>query len=158
MTYIPGLSGGGYTGYILIQEQQTQGTDAGGFTSGAWRKRALNTTLHNVGGYASLASNQITLGAGTYQVNVWATAYLVESHQLRLYDTTNATVLVVGNSNYANAATLIDKAFLTGRFTLSGSCVLELQHICLTTKATNGFGGNANFTTEVYASVEIHRE
>jgi len=45
-----------------------------------------------------------------------------------------------------------------GRFTLSTTTVLEVQHQCNTTRASNGFGVAANFTTEVYTSVELTRE
>ncbi len=140
--------------YICIWEQQAAGTDGGTFTSGAWRTRVLTTEHADTGGFASLASNQITLAAGTYRAQISAPAYLVDTHQARLRDITNSATLLVGTSAEAPAPSLI-----VGRFTLAGTTVLEVQHQCQTTRATDGFGTNANFgEAEMFVVAEFWRE
>ena len=147
-------------GYVLhVREQQASGTDAGTFTSGAWQTRVLNTTPTNTITGASLASNQVTLPAGTYRVEASAPGVQVNTHKLRLRDTTGGTTLVVGN----NATTLSGNpsgsvAHLRGQFTLAGASVLELQHWCNSTKSTNGLGASASSgEVEVYAEAFFER-
>lgn len=157
------VSGGGGGGdYILIQDQESQNTAGGNFTSGAWRTRTLNTIVANVGSHASLSSNQITLAAGTYRVNASAPAYFVGRHQTRLYDITNSAVLVIGSSEFSTTAVSsasATRSIIQGRFTLAGSTVIEVQHQCETTNsAGKGLGVESNFTTEIYTSVELVRE
>lgn len=153
-----GGGGGSIGDVIIIEEQQSQGTDGGTFTSGAWRTRALNTEVNDSGGLASVSSSQVTVAAGTYDVEAEAIALFCNLHQIRLYDITNSAVLKVGIVAYANAANLgASLSTLAKRITLAGTTVLELQHQCQTTAATNGFGAAGNFTTEVYARLKLLR-
>lgn len=149
---------GSVTAYLQYQDQKTQNTVGGAFSSGAWRTRVLNTEVSDVGGYGTLASNQITLAAGTYLIRASAPAYYVNRNQLRLQNVTDTTTLLVGQSNFSAAvgADMSETmALLSGVFTIAASKALELQHQCSTTNGTDGFGVTANFTTEVYAVVEL---
>jgi hypothetical protein len=147
------------SGYILIQDQKAQNTQSGTFTSGAWRTRDLNTIVADTTSAASVASNQITLPAGTYRVRAHAPAFSVGQHQLRLYNVTDSALLVLGGSGYSSgSADNSDQAWLEGRFTLAGTKVIELQHYASATQATNGFGVRSNISTEIYASVELIKE
>jgi hypothetical protein len=143
--------------YINIQDQKAQNTQGGGFTSGAWRTRDLNTEVSDTGGHASVASNQITLAAGTYVVQASAPAFRVAGHQIRLQDITNTATLAIGTSelNASGSAAAGTRSHLSGKFTIAGSTVIELQHQCATTKTTDGYGVACNFTTEVYSIVEF---
>lgn len=147
-------------GFILLQEQQTSGTDAGTFTSGAWQTRPINTEVFDTGGHCSLAANQFTLVAGTYRVYASATARGVDAHKIRLQNITDATTEVLGESAYVSAADASDTdSYLIGRFTIASSKVYELQHRCQTTKTVNGFGASSGFgVTEIYASVYLVKE
>lgn len=145
--------------FICIVDEKTVGTDGGTFTSGAWRTRNLNVIRANTGGYATLASNQITLAAGTYRCYASAPAFAVDRHQCRLYNVTNATQLVTGQSSLAYSTYLESNiSVLFGRFVLAASSVIELQHRCQTTVVTQGFGIAAVFGTEVYSQVMLWRE
>src|SRR4051794_9968990 len=94
-----GSAGGGlYAAYLCYQDQQAQATDAGTFTSGAWRTRVLTTEVADTGSHGSLATNQITLDAGTYRVEASAPAFAVDHHQLRLQNITDNTTLLTGQS------------------------------------------------------------
>lgn len=138
--------------YIEIHDEKTAGTDGGGFTSGSWQKRALNTEHSDAGGHASLSSDQITLAAGTYLAEIACPAIAVNAHQARLYNTTDAATTLVGTSSYCgNGSTQATVSTITGRFTIAASKVFEVQHRCETTKATNGFGDANNFgEVEIY--------
>lgn len=154
-----GGGGGGsglYSAYICCQDQEAQNTQGPNATSGSWQTRVLNTKVADTGSHASLASNQITLDAGTYRVEVFAASYNCTNTQLRLQNITDTATLVVGQSVYIPAS-MGGIVVLQGRFTLSGSKVIELQQqVALT--ATNGFGVAANFGTEIYATVELWKE
>ena len=149
--------GGGTTVHLIhIREEQAQNTQSGTFTTGAWRTRVLNTEVTDTGSLASLASNQITLAAGSYEVFAWAPAYQVDRHQCRLYNITDTAVILYGRSGYApNASAINDISLLQGYFTLAAQKVIELQHSCATTFANQGFGLEGNQATEVYASIVL---
>lgn len=140
------------------------GIDGGTFTAGGWRTRTLNFADVNEISGASLSSSQITLPAGTYFTMWRAPAYNVSYHQSRLYNITNGTTLISGSSQWASNGTGVQNdTWGTGRFTLSGAKVLELQHRCSVTVTTYGFGtaagtgGWSGETSEVYADILIWR-
>jgi hypothetical protein len=143
--------------YLQYRDEKTQNTAGGTFTSGAWRTRTLNTEVSDVGGFGSLASNQITLSAGTYIISASAPAFFVNAHQLRLQNITDTATVLTGQSAYTGASNQGSQssALLQGVFTVAASKALELQHQCGTTRSTDGFGVQGNFTTEVYAVVEL---
>lgn len=143
--------------YILVQDQKAQNTVSGTFTLGDWRTRDLNTEVTDTGGHASVASNQITLAAGTYRVRATAPTYQVQNNQLRLQNITDGTTLVTGQvaRDGAAGAEAGSIAVLVGQFTIAAQKVIELQHRGTQTSTNNGFGVRCNFTTEIYASIEL---
>jgi hypothetical protein len=146
--------------YIYIRDEKASGTDGGTFTSGAWRTRDLNTEVSDAGNNASLASNQITLTAGTYRFRASAPAFHVDMHKCRLQNVTDATTIQIGcNGNTLVSSDVMDRSFVSGRFTVIAGKALELQHQCLTTAATIGFGTASSFgVVEVYAEIEFWKE
>lgn len=148
-------------GFIVVQDQKTAGTAAGAATSGSWQTRVLNTEVVDTNNDCSLASNQLTLSAGTYRVVASAPAYRVGDHQARLRNVTDSVTLVVGTSEYA-APTGSDspqtRSMIDGQFTIVSSKAIELQHQFGTTSATRGLGVEANFgEVEVYATITLRR-
>lgn len=143
--------------FALYQEQQTSGTQGGTFTSGAWRTRLINTEVSDADGVGSLASNQVTLTAGTYEVRASAPAVFCAAHKLRLQNVTDAATLALGSSESNNASNTATRAVLVDVFTIAASKALELQHQCQTTRATDGFGTAASFGTEIYAILEFRK-
>lgn len=149
-------------GYVVLKDVKTANTAAGGFTSGAWQTRVLNTEETDTNSDCSLASNQFTLAAGTYDIEASAPALFVSGHQTRLYNTTDSATILPGTSEYAPLVSAADgsatRSYVIGRFTIAASKALEIQHRCLVTRATNGFGAAANFgESEVYAIVRLWR-
>jgi hypothetical protein len=150
-------------GYILIMDEKASGTDGGTFTSGAWRTRDLNTEVVDVPGAASVASNQITLVAGTYRLHAFAPAHHVNQHKVRFQNVTDGVTVAVGTSGFSNG-TYGDDTFsvVVARVTISTTKTFELQHICQTTFSGNGLGTNGGANTgsvvERYAVVELFKE
>lgn len=139
-----------------FRDEKAANTNGGEFTSGAFRTRVLNTTVVNNITGASLASNQVTLPSGSYFVISRSPAYRVDANQSRIYNITDAAVIITGTNAYsgsiADYAAIDSWAF--GFFTLSASKVIELQHRCQTTKTVNGFGVLNNFgANEVYSEI-----
>lgn len=144
--------------YVLLRDEKAQNTSGGTFTSGAWRTRDLVETLDPYS-VCSVSSNQFTLDAGTYIIRASAPAFAVERHQIRLQNVTDATTVAVGSVAYSNAAGYTDsRSELASRFTITSSKTFEIQHRCERTYATEGFGVESNFTTEIYTIVELWKE
>lgn len=143
---------------LYLRDEKASGVAGGDFVSGDWRTRTLNTEVVDEIG-STLASNQFTLPAGTYNVRASAPSYRVHRNQLRLRNVTDGTTAVVGQSAFAvNAAGDGGVAVLEGRFTIAAQKTFELQHRCETTFATQGFGIEVNFDeVEIYAVVWIEK-
>lgn len=155
-------AGSGMSNTIILEDQKTSGTDGGTFISGAWRTRDLNTEVADTGGDCTLASNQFTLVAGTYELIASAPGYIVTYHQARLQNITDATTIASGTSEYTYGSYFTNnRSIINTRFTIASSTAFEIQHRCGATAATNGFGvgSGASFTVahETYTQVWIKR-
>ena len=143
---------------VLVVDEKTQNTAGGTFSSGAWRTRDLNTLRINDGSLGSVASNQITLPAGVWECWISAPAFDTSSHQIRLQDTTAASTIITGTSQYDTSASSTTRSFIYYKFTLTESSALEVQHRAQTTQNTNGFGVNSNFgVVETYTMAKFRR-
>ena len=147
----------GVTPYINIQDVKADGTSGGAFTAGAWQTRTLNTIVSNVGGYAALAANQISLAPGIYQCDITAPGYGVNDHVARLQNITTATTIASGSSGRSSGSSSHEVSRIRSYFTLTSLSILEIQHWCETTNGTDGFGRASNFVTdnEVYTVAEF---
>lgn len=147
------VSGGnpGYP-YINVQDQKVSGSAGGTFTSGSWQTRTLNTLVADTAGIASLASNQITLPAGTYWCLIRATAGGTNQNQARLQNVTDSVTLLLGNNTYGSVGGSETLSTIGGEFTLSASKALSVQHRANT---TGNFGTATSWGTEVYAVAEF---
>ncbi len=149
--------------YAVFIDQKAANTDGGTFTSGSFVARTLNTVQGSRGSTIALGSNQVTLTKGyKYWVQASAPGYHVDSHRLRLYNTTDtATEISGGNANASAASNAYTTARLSGVVDLIAAGtneVFELQHRCETTRATDGMGVGVNWgEVEVYAKIEIWR-
>ena len=145
--------------YAVIADQKAQGSNGGSFTSGAWRTRDLNTEITDINGIVSLSSNQFILAAGNYLVRWSAPADAVNTHQSRLYNVTDASVVSVGTSAYSVAGGYaVTTSDGSARVSIAGTKFFRVEHQCTTTTAGTGFGRGGNFTTEQYTIVEIFKE
>jgi len=143
--------------FAIFYDLKTNNTAGGTFTSGAWRTRDLQTTgLNQITG-ASLASNQITLPAGTYVVNAYAPFYRTDTTQAALYNITDSSFTIVGQTGYIAGNMEVQTAsIVSGAFTIAAQKVFELQHIAATTRSSTGFGqNNGNNVGEVFSIITI---
>ena len=141
-----------------FRDEKAAATGAGTFTSGAWRTRDLNTTQFNNIASASLSSNQITLLAGTYQINASAPAFQVDQHILRWQNITDTSTVMIGSSAYSqNTTNATTHSFISGTFTIAATKVFELQHRCVTTRSGVGLGNENSMDTNVYAVVTLDK-
>ena len=151
LTGFPGL----FSSYAHIVDSKAEGTNGGTFTLGAWRTRDLNTEVTDPDGIVSISANAFTLAAGSYLIKWICPAYSVGEHKSRLYDVTGTAGIQNGMSAYSPAA-----SSGAARVTPSGSNVYRIEHWCITTLATYGFGVDTGTGTgvEIYAQVEILKE
>ena len=143
---------------VIIEDQKAQNTAGGTATSGSWQTRTLNTLVRNHGTLASLATNQFTLPAGTFYIAWSAPACQCDGYQTRLQNITDTSTAGVGSSELSGSSdTMGTRSCGSAVVTLAGAKAFEVQMQVLTTKASNGHGNPANFTTEIYARVEISK-
>ena len=142
---------------FVAREEQTSGTAPGDFNNLAWRTRTINTVVHNSITGASLSSNKITLPAGKYLISARAPARNCNSHKARIYDVTNGTALLYGQSMYNTTTALnVINAEVNGVITLTGSTEISLEHRC----STSGYFGieNSFSVVEVYSDIVIRKK
>ncbi|MEE9598158.1 MAG: hypothetical protein V3V96_15410 [Acidiferrobacterales bacterium] len=139
------------------QEQKATTEAAGGTTGGTFHVRVLDTELHNTITGASLASNQITLAAGTYEIDATAMGFDRGLNNLNLYDTTASAYIELGSC--VSTSVSVNTGHMMrciGRFTLTAESVLELRDFTNSTKATDGLGvPTSDGEIEVYCDVHI---
>ena len=144
---------------LHVRDEKADNTDGGTFTTGAWQTRDLNTVKTNEIAGASLASDQITLPAGTYFIRARAPAFIVGSNVIKLRDITGATDLIIGSvTRSGGSGDSAPDSVIWGRFTLSVQSDLEIQHRGQATRSTDGFGNAAGVgVVEVYTEVDIRK-
>jgi hypothetical protein len=147
-------------GFLHVREEQPRGTNGGTSTNGTYHDRVLNTVVANSIPGASLASNQVTLPAGTYEVFATAPSRSGAGGGtvLFLYNVTDSVDLMRGE-NGAGTGNINTLAFCRGRFTLSSTKVLKLRHYIGAGQVTDGLGGVAApaGAAEVYSSLELRK-
>lgn len=165
------VTGGTITGtlisdnLIVLTDTKAATTDGGTATTGTSNVRVINTENIDTGGYCSLASNQFTLTAGTYEIEASAPGYLVNRHKIYLYNATDTAVVqdTGGNDIYGTpekssvAGTTQSRSFISSRFTIGASKALEIRHGIETTANTNGFGIAYGVGVEIYTIVKLVR-
>ncbi len=168
LEYVRGNSGGTALEFaptpgsevLHVRDEKASTTQGGASVQTTWTKRTLNTSKTNTISGASLATDQITLPAGTYDVQAWAPHHDAGGVKLRLRDTTGAATLVVGASEYNDPGDATAHTnHLVGRFTLSVTSALELQYYQTgVAVASNGLGiATGSGEVEVYAEVLIRK-
>jgi len=135
----------------ILNDTKPQNTDGGTFASGSFLTRDINTEVADPNNNATIAANQITLQPGTYRFEITCPAFGVAQHQARLQNITDAVTVQFGSSALSAVASNIpDRSIIVGRVTIAVPKVFEIQHQCLQTQVTNGFGTKANFGPEIY--------
>lgn len=144
--------------YAEFREEQGSGSDAGTLTDGAWNVRALNTTAVNRIDGVSLGSNRVTVPAGIYYIEASAPGSRIGSHMVRVYDFTNSETIMYGTSeNAPTGTTTTTRSFVGGRFEVTQTTGLEIQHYATSTTSTADGGDAANISgvNEVYTYMQL---
>lgn len=145
---------------LIVSDTKAQNTHAGASVAGV-QTRVLNTVEKNTIAGASLASNQITLPAGTYSVLGFAPAYNVNGHRAHLYSVTDSATLLIGSNENSTTTAAGDgvgtKSAVLGDITLAATKVLELRHYTTGIEASWGLGLalNVSGTSEIYSKIQI---
>jgi hypothetical protein len=162
--------------YFEIIDQKNPAILGGGSAAGIWTARDLNVVIHNdIASEVNLSSvagdgADFTLPAGEYHIDASAPAFNVGNHTTRLADITSfpsntAPTVVLGTAEWtmhvdgipAGEESVQTRSHVVGRFTLTGSRKLELQHRLQYTDTVEGFGAGSGFYTvdNVYSVVRI---
>lgn len=115
---------------IIVRCERTSGTGDG--TPGANpNTRVLNATQKNTISGASLASNQVTLPAGTYEIIARAPIYAGgDGHQAYLYNITDSADAILGTvGRSGNGVGNFSHSFIEGQITISAAKVFEVRHV-----------------------------
>lgn len=154
---IVGISGALSTSKLMhAQDQKTSGT-AGGASSAGTNTRVLNTVVSNTITGSSLASNQITLPAGTYWVEASCPCSNAGQSKAYLYNATDANVQIVSTSEYiGNTLSAQHRVFLSGKFTISAQKTFDIRHYITNAQPNNGLGvATTTGQVEIYTDIKI---
>jgi hypothetical protein len=163
VTFVPAGDVGTSPQCAHFRQERTSGSAPSDTAiAGSFVTRVLNTTALNAITGCSLASNQITLPAGTYEVIAFGmagnanTGGSAAQARLRLYNVTDAAVLLNGLPvrPEANASNRMDvPAPLIGQFTLAAQKVVSLDQW---SSGAADFGAAMNTTSVVEVYNEIY--
>ncbi len=145
-------------GVMVVRDEKTSGAGPGNI-SGSWGTRTLNTVQSNTIAGASLASSQITLPAGTYQISASTPALNSQQFKARLYNVTTSAVLIVGTSEkpFGNSIHPVTRSFVNGCITLTGTTVIRLEDISGSGTTAGGEPSSIASTVEVYSEITIRK-
>lgn len=142
----------------IAEDNQTSGTDGAALTTGADRVRTLNTLVYNRNTMASLASNRLTLPAGTWKIEWEALiggAPDGGKHQSLLYNQTDTAEVKRGTSGdydaTSNQSNNLSSCGCTV-VTIAGSKAFEIRH---RVSVNSNQGTASSLGTEVYTRVIV---
>lgn len=142
---------------MIVRDQKANGTQGGDSVSGA-NTRVLNTVQKNNINGASLASNQVTLPAGDYEIDATAPAFNCSQSKAYLYNVTDAAVALVGTSEYGADTGQVVSSRVIGPLSITAEKVFELRHYILNAVVTNGLGvASSSGQVEVYSVLQIRK-
>lgn len=130
---------------LHVRDQKAGGANGGTSVAGV-QDRALNTVATNTIPGASLATNQITLPAGTYDFDISAPAYAGDAHRVQLYNVTDSVVTQYGTneSSAASSQVVSTRSIALGRMTIAAPKVFKVRHYIAGALANEGLGRAAS--------------
>ena len=110
---------------LHVQDQKASGSPGGTSAAASYQTRTLNTVVTNEINGSSLASNQVTLPAGTYYFEASAPGRDASLHKVKLQNITDASVIKIGSSEYSsNLDNINTRSFVSGNFSIHSTKVL----------------------------------
>jgi hypothetical protein len=146
---------------LHVREEQASGANSTTSAAAGWVTTALNTVKTNEITGASLAANVVTLPAGTYHYEGWATGFqIINSNtnifQARLRNVSSGAVIQYGPATrlYLPASTggHTVLSWVRGRFTVAAPVGIRLEQ---QNWGTGGAGLAASLGGEAYADLMI---
>lgn len=143
--------------YVKVSDTKAAGTFGGTPTTGSFQTHIINTEDSDTTSICSLAANQMTLASGTYTCNIWSSYYKTNRAKTKLRNTTAATDLLIGSSEYSDSPNaVVVKSFIQGKFTVAAGQALEIQYQVENAFTDQGLGVETNFgLSEVYLVAEF---
>ena len=142
-----------------LRDEKTANTDGGGSSAGTYNVRAINTEKTTEITGASLATNVITLPAGTYDIIVTACAWDITHNKMGLWNKDNSSFVIIGQNQYSRGT--LDHgnlALLHGQFIIAAETDFEIHHYTNAAVSTNGLGRKMNDgSVEIYTEIMIHK-
>lgn len=144
---------------FVARDEKTSGTAGGTIATGSWVTRTINTVKTNTIPGASLASNQVTLPAGTYEIEIEVPGAGVGSHRSRLYNVTDSAVVELGSSEYAPTSNVPStKSRTLSIVTITSPKAFRLEHRTTSTSGTLDGGFASEFSVaEVYSTFKAKK-
>ncbi len=134
---------GKFASYALLAKVHDSGTSTtyfGGYTTGDWRTRDIDTEISDEDGIVTISSNQFTLQEGNYLIHFECSMYHCGNHAIRLQNVTDDTTAGVGNPNYSYTYSSLLMTKGTCRVSIDSAKAFEVQGYPGTSKTTNGMG------------------
>lgn len=140
--------------HLIVQDQKASGTVGGAHSGTGYLVRTLNTTVRNICG-ASVASNQVTLPAGTWLISAFAAfgdQASLDPNRVRIRNITDSTTAILGPGERP-ATNVGSYCRLAGVITITAAKVFELQHY-----QVNNAGASSQGFPVSTGDVEIYAE
>jgi len=147
------------TQFLHVRDEKASGTHGGGSTAGSYLSRTLGTVVTNTIAGASLASNQITLPAGTYDFEAFVPGFGCGGFKAKLYNVTDGADVLIGSTAVAEATYLTaDRSRIFGRFTLAATKSLDIRMRCNVSRASKGLGASLGYgDAEIFTEAAIKK-
>jgi hypothetical protein len=150
----------------IYQQRETDGVDGTQpSTSGSWQTSLLSDEISDVDALGSLASNAVTMQAGTYLIEGWQVfaqpGVTAAAVRLRIQNTTDATEVGLGPSIVMPASVSEDNVInsivvpVSGISVIASAKVYELQHWTNTTTALQPGDDAMSAGQEIYAELRF---
>ena len=150
-------TGNAFNFYLHVRDRKAQGTVGGSTGTNAWATRDLNALENNTLTGASLASNRITLPAGTYLIKASVPAFGCNAFRAALYDYTNSAYLKYGSTAFAaHAYNVMATSNIFEKITLASPTTIELRMWSEAADSQGmGIPSNTAGAQEIYSEVYI---
>lgn len=158
--------------YVIIKNVLSSGSNDDTTVAAGYQQRKLNTLENPLGvSWASLASNQFTLQAGTYLIDGSFPATgendTETNHKAKLRNFTDSTDAIIGTAELSSLLVVgataggtpsATRSLIQGSLVIVSAKTFEVQHQLSNTGSGTSFGFAATFgDSEVYAVLNITR-
>jgi hypothetical protein len=155
-----GLDGvSGITESYYMAYQVPVGTNGGSAVKDSWRTLQLNHYSAFGGSNATLSGNTITLQPGTWIIDASQEFHKVGEYATRIYNKTNNTTILRGNSGYSKEKNMSTVSKLVGVFEINTPTQIEFQYYVDYSKSNYGLGRATGFgSLEKYTQILLIKQ